>query len=118
MRSLTVPPKQQGRRQGSQVSAVLRDTRGSVTVEAALTMSVLVIVAAGIIAGVVAVASYLQAVHTAGAAARAHALGVSYSPPRGTVTISEGAGVATATVRIPTPLGAVGANAVFPMETQ
>ncbi len=86
--------------------------------EAALAISALVIVAAAIIAGVIAVAGYLQAVQSAGAAARAHALGVNYVPPRGTVSISEGEGVATATVRIPTPLGELAADAVFPIETQ
>ena len=46
------------------------------TIETALSLSALVTVAAAIVAGIATIAAYITAVDTAGAAARAHAIGV------------------------------------------
>ncbi|WP_408911799.1 hypothetical protein ACKFRJ_07380 [Corynebacterium kefirresidentii] len=58
------------------------DDDGSVTIEAALALSSLVLVAAGIVGAIATLASYIAAVDMAGAAARAHAIGVEYHPAR------------------------------------
>ena len=77
MRSATHRPKPRG-----SVLAHLTGERGSVTIEAALSLAVLVTVAAAIVAGISTMAAYVSAVDVAGAAARSHAIGVDYTPPR------------------------------------
>ena len=67
----------------------MNDT-GSVTIEAALALSSLVLVGALMVSGLVTLADYIAAVDAAGAAARAHAIGTEYTPPRGTVDIARG----------------------------
>lgn len=86
------------------------------TVETALSLSALVVVTAAIVGGIATVAAYITAVDVAGAAARAHALGVDYSAPRGTVEVTERAGLATAEATVPAPIGTMRATAVFPVE--
>lgn len=86
------------------------------TIEAALSLTVLVAVAAAIVSGIATMGAYIAAVDTAGAAARAHALGVDYTAPRGEVDVTVDKGLATATARIPAPVGAMTASAVFPVE--
>ncbi|WJY64934.1 hypothetical protein CAQUA_00970 [Corynebacterium aquatimens] len=90
--------------------------RGSVTIEAALALASLVIVAAAIIAGVSTMAAYLSAIDIAGAAARSHAIGVDYNPPRGAVVITQSDGMVTATARVPSPLRTMSAHASYPVE--
>lgn len=97
---------------------LLSNDRGSVTIEAALSLATLVIVAAAIVAGIATMASYISAVDIAGAAARSHAIGVEYSPPRGTVEVVEHAGVVTATARVASPLRTMSATASFPVESK
>ena len=53
------------------------------TVETALSLATLVAVAAAIVGGIATMSAYIAAVDTAGAAARAYALGVDYAAPRG-----------------------------------
>ncbi len=89
---------------------------GSVTIEAALALSSLVVVSALIVGVMATLATYLAAVDGAGAAARAHAIGEVYTPTRGTVTIVEEGGLVTATMSIPATIGEVNADAVFPVE--
>ena len=86
------------------------------TVETALSLAALVVVTAAIVGGIATVAAYVAAVDLAGAAARAYAIGVDYSAPRGEVAVSEHAGLATATASIPAPIGTMRATAVFPVE--
>ncbi|WJY96612.1 hypothetical protein [Corynebacterium fournieri] len=86
------------------------------TVETALSLAALVVVTAAIVGGIATVAAYVAAVDVAGAAARAYAIGVDYSAPRGEVAVSEHAGLATATASIPAPIGTMRATAVFPVE--
>lgn len=86
------------------------------TVETALSLAALVVVTAAIVGGIATVAAYVAAVDAAGAAARAYAIGVDYSAPRGEVAVSEHAGLATATASIPAPIGTMRATAVFPVE--
>ncbi|AGF71358.1 hypothetical protein [Corynebacterium halotolerans] len=92
------------------------DDRGSVTVEAALTLSSLVLVCALIVGAVATMAAHVAAVDAAGAAARAHAVGVEYRPARGRVQVSESAGTVTATAEVPAVFGTMRAEAVFPVE--
>lgn len=92
------------------------DDRGSVTVEAALSLSALVLVCALVVGAVATMAAHVAAVDAAGAAARAHAIGVDYAPPRGRVRVTEAAGTVTATAEIPAVLGTMRAEAVFPVE--
>lgn len=96
----------------------MRDDSGSVSIEAALALSSLVIVAAAILGGIATLAAHLTAVDTAGAAARAHAIGVDYVPPRGDieVAVDESGGLVTAEARVPAVLGMMSHTAVFPAE--
>ncbi|APT81691.1 hypothetical protein [Corynebacterium ammoniagenes] len=92
--------------------------RGSVTIEAALSLAVLMIVAAAIVGAIATMAAYISAVDIAGAAARAHAIGVEYQPPRSDIAlnISESAGLITVTAKVPGVIGQMSADAVFPAE--
>lgn len=92
--------------------------RGSVTIEAALSLSVLIIVAAAIVGAMATMAAYISAVDIAGAAARAHAIGVEYQPPRSDVSVSvgESAGLVTVTASVPGVIGTMSADAAFPAE--
>lgn len=96
----------------------LRDDRGSVTIEAALSLAVLVIVAAAIVAGIATMAAYVAAVDIAGAAARSHAIGVAFTPPRDdiTVTVAEDGDVVRVTARVPGAVMPMKATAAFPVE--
>ena len=96
----------------------LRDDRGSVTIEAALSLAVLVIVAAAIVAGIATMAAYVAAVDIAGAAARSHAIGVAFTPPRDdiTVTVAEEGDVVRVTARVPGAVMSMSATAAFPVE--
>ncbi|MEY8577122.1 hypothetical protein AALI21_02270 [Corynebacteriaceae bacterium 6-324] len=92
--------------------------RGSVTIEAALSLSVLIIVAAAIVGAMATMAAYISAVDIAGAAARAHAIGVEYQPPRSDISVSvgESAGLVTVTASVPGVIGTMRAEAAFPAE--
>ncbi|MCQ4621732.1 hypothetical protein KBX19_11005 [Corynebacterium sp. CCUG 71335] len=97
---------------------VLVADRGSVTIEAALSLSVLVTVAAAIVAGISTMASYITAVDVAGAAARSHAIGITYTPPRDgiSVTVTEDAEVVRVTAEVPATIRPMRATAVYPVE--
>lgn len=86
------------------------------TVETALSFATLVVVAAAVVGGIATVSAYITAVDIAGAAARAHALGVDYTAPRGEVALTESAGLATVTASVPAPIGTMRATAIFPVE--
>ncbi|MEO5304229.1 MULTISPECIES: hypothetical protein [unclassified Corynebacterium] len=92
------------------------DDAGSVTIEAALSLSALVIVAAGIVGGIATLSAHLAAVDAAGAAARSAAIGVDYHRDGVTVSLSESSGLITAEAAVPAPLGTMRAQAVFPAE--
>ena len=94
------------------------DDDGSVTIEAALALSSLVLVAAGIIGAIATMASYIAAVDMAGAAARSHAIGVEYQPARedARVSVRESEGLIRASVSVDAPIGTMSAEAVFPAE--
>ena len=96
----------------------LGNDEGSVTIEAALALSSLVIVAAAVFGAIATLAAYISAVDTAGAAARAHAIGVEFQPPRDTmnVYVGEEGGVVRATVGVKTMVGTLHAEALFPAE--
>ena len=98
------------------LAALLASDRGSVSVEAALGMSSLVIVLVALVGAIATLGSYLAAVDTAGAAARSLAIGLEFEPTRGTIATSEAGGLMTVTATIPAPLGEVSATAVFPQE--
>lgn len=86
------------------------------TIETALSLTVLITVTAAIMAGIATIAAYISAVDIAGAAARASAIGVDYSPPRGTVEIEHNAGLVTATAHVPAAVATMRASAIFPVE--
>lgn len=92
--------------------------RGSVTIETALSLSVLIIVAAAIVGAMATMAAYISAVDIAGAAARAHAIGVEYQPPRSdtSINVGESAGLVTVTASVPGIIGTMSADAAFPAE--
>lgn len=93
------------------------DNQGSVTVEAAVAVSCLVLVFSLIVGGLVTLARYLSAVDTAGAAARSHAIGTDYPVDElRSVEILEAEGIVTATVRVRTPVGKLEAVARYPKE--
>lgn len=99
-----------------QLIRILRNDTGSVTIEAALGLSSLVIVAAGAVAGVATMAAHLAAVDAAGAAARAHTIGEPFSSDGASVDVAEHGGLVTAQATVPAPLGSMKARAVFPAE--
>lgn len=86
------------------------------TIEAALSLSSLVIVAAVMVGAIASLASYVSAIDIAGAAARAHAIGTEYVPPRGSVEIVEEHGLVTATATVPAALREMRATAIYPTE--
>lgn len=94
----------------------LADDRGSVTLEAAFGLAGIVSVAGLVLAAMSALALYISAVDTAGAAARAHALGLPFTPQRGSVQISDDGAWATATVQVPAPFIDISASATYPLE--
>ncbi|WP_460490903.1 hypothetical protein, partial [Corynebacterium nasicanis] len=73
------------------------------TIETAFGIGSLVTVCGIIVAGIATMSAHLVAVDTAGAAARAYAIGLSYTPPRGEIRVSEHAGLATAEASVPSP---------------
>lgn len=95
---------------------LLKNDRGSVTIEAAIALSALVIVAAAIFAGMAALGARLSAIDIAGAAARSHAIGIDYQPPTGEVHITINDGLVTAEAKVNSPFGAMTAQAIFPQE--
>ncbi|MCF4005757.1 hypothetical protein L1O03_01000 [Corynebacterium uropygiale] len=86
------------------------------SIEAALALSSLVIVAAAFIAGLVTVGAQVAAVDAAAAAARAAAIGTTYQPPRGSVEVSSDGALVTARATVPGPLGTMSAEAIVPAE--
>lgn len=101
-----------------QFTQLWRNDRGSVTVEAAVALTVLVIIASASIAGLATMAAYLAAIDSAGAAARSAAIGVPYQPPAAAHQIrqySDGT-LVTIEVSVPAPLGTMSAQAIFPLE--
>lgn len=95
----------------------LGDDRGSVTIEAALSLTTLVIVCSVMVGAIATLAAQVAAIDAAGAAARSHAIGVSYAPPRGQIQITTTAGLVTATATVPAVFGNREATAVFPVES-
>lgn len=93
------------------------DDRGSVTIEAALALASLVIVAAAIIGAMATMAAKISSVDIAAAAARAHAVGLDYDPPQGTVSVEENSGLITVTAEVPAAIGTMSSTAIFPEET-
>lgn len=90
---------------------------GSVTVEAAVAISALVVVFAALVAGLITLAARVSAIDTAGAAARHYAIsGQRLEPERGRVSITESEGKVTATAEIPAPFGTMRAQAIYPVE--
>lgn len=95
----------------------LGDDRGSVTIEAALSLTTLMIVCAAMVGAIATLAAQVAAIDAAGAAARSHAIGISYAPPRGQVQVTTTAGLVTATATVPAVFGNREATAVFPVES-
>ncbi|AZA10168.1 hypothetical protein [Corynebacterium pseudopelargi] len=87
--------------------------RGSISIEAAIASSALLIFAAGLGAALVTIGAYIQAIDIAGAAARAHAIGQHYQPPRGSVSVEEASGLMVAKASVPAPFGTMRAEARF-----
>ncbi|MEZ2121812.1 hypothetical protein [Corynebacterium sp. CCM 9203] len=90
---------------------------GSVTIEAAISISALIVFCAVIAAGVVTLSAHVAAIDLAGAVARAHAVGKEIHPGPGTrIAVTEHAGTVTATVSVPAPFGVATARAFYPVE--
>lgn len=82
------------------------------TVEAAVASAALVAFFSAMVGALAYLAAYLAAVDTAGAAARAHAVGIELVEQRERVTVAEEGGVITVTATV----GPATARAVFPVE--
>lgn len=93
-----------------------RADEGSVTIEAAIASTALIVLLAGMLAGFVAVGAKLSAIDQAGAAARAKAIGTAFAPSRGEVVYREEGPLIVAEVTVPSPLGSMRAEAAFPKE--
>ncbi|WP_018340717.1 hypothetical protein [Corynebacterium caspium] len=101
-----------------QLVVPLRNSRGMVTVEAAIALGSLVTVGALLISGIGIMATTIAVTDAAGAAARSLAIGVDYHPPAHIQITQSQAGdflkvEATAPVVI---IGKVSASAYFPKE--
>ncbi|WBT09047.1 hypothetical protein PAB09_01490 [Corynebacterium sp. SCR221107] len=94
----------------------MADDAGMTTLEAAMAVSILVGVAAMIIAGIATLAAYIRVVDTAGAAARAHAIGEEFAPVGATVTVTVTGGMVEVTARDDSFLIPLSAQARFPQE--
>lgn len=94
----------------------LTNDRGSVTIEAALSLATLMVVAAGIVAAIATMAAHISAIDIAGAAARAHAIGVGFDPGTADVTVRESGGIVEVTARVPAAIGTAEATAAYPVE--
>ncbi|STC69453.1 hypothetical protein [Corynebacterium pilosum] len=94
----------------------LTNDRGSVTIEAALSLATLMVVAAGIVAAIATMAAHISAIDIAGAAARAHAIGVDFDPGTADVTVRESGGIVEVTARVPAAIGTAEATAAYPVE--
>lgn len=81
-----------------------------VSIETAFGIASLVAVTAAILAAMATLAAYI-------AAARSAAIGVEYTPARGTVEHAQSGGLHTVTARVPAPIGTMQAKAVFPHES-
>ncbi|AWB81098.1 hypothetical protein C3B44_01030 [Corynebacterium yudongzhengii] len=92
------------------------DDRGSVSIEAALALSSLVIVAAAIIGALATMGAHLAAIHAASAGARAYAIGTDYAPARGHIEVTTGTDTVTVTATVPAVFGDMTATAVAPLE--
>ena len=88
------------------------------TIESAIGLGALVGVCGLGVAGLATLAAYISAVDIAGAAARSHAIGVQYQPPRGEVSVSDDGSFATAVAIVPAPLHTMQAQVVFPVESR
>lgn len=95
---------------------MLRDERGSVTVEAALSLATLMFVAAAIVAACATMAAHISAANIAGAAARSHAIGVEYSADKAEIQVSESDGIVSVEVTLPAAIGKATAQAKYPVE--
>lgn len=94
----------------------LMDERGSVSIEAAIASTALLLLCAAMVAGLATLGAYVQAVDIAGAAARAYAIGETFEAPKGEVEISKSEGLVRSEARVPSPFGTMKATAVFPQE--
>ena len=93
------------------------DERGSVTIEAAISISALIVVCSLIAVGVATLAAHIAAIDLAGAVARGHAIGREpETAPDVRITVTENAGVVSVRVAVPAPLGVVTASAFHPVE--
>lgn len=92
------------------------DDEGSITVEAALSLTALLVVFIAMISALTSLGAYISAVDIAGAAARAHAIGVAYTPPKGDVSVAQSAGLVTITATVPAVVHDMSATAIFPKE--
>ncbi|AZA12276.1 hypothetical protein [Corynebacterium gerontici] len=94
----------------------LVDQRGSVSIEAAIASTALLLLCALMVAALATLAAYVQAVDIAGAAARAYAIGEAFEAPKGEVEISTSDGMIRSEARVPSPFGTMKASAQFPQE--
>lgn len=92
------------------------DDEGSVTIESAVGVAVLISVAALIVAALATLAAQIHAVSMAGAAARAYAIGEPFTPARGDVTVRTFDGWVEVESSVPAPFGPMHAEARFPVE--
>lgn len=95
----------------------MRDDAGSVSLESAIASAALLIFTSGLIGVMATFGAYIAAIDTAGAAARSHAIGVHYTPQRGSVEVTERGELVSVTVTMKAPFGSVHATATFPKES-
>lgn len=97
-------------------AAFLADDTGSVSVETAWGIGMLVVVAGIILSAMSAVGAQLTAIDQAGAAARSYAMGMNFTPEVGEIRFEESDGFTTAIATVPTVFGTMSAEVVFPTE--
>lgn len=97
---------------------MIRDDTGSVTLEAAMGIASLITVMMVAFAGLATVGAHIHATTTAGAAARAAAIGEdpAHVSDRATISVDRDSTWVHVRAEVPAPLGAATAQASFPVE--
>lgn len=86
------------------------------TIETAISLGAVFLVAAGAILGLFTAGCYLSAVDLAGAAARAASVGSTLTPPRGTAIVVPQGEWVEVTATVGSPFGPMKAHVKYPRE--
>lgn len=98
------------------IIAPLKNEGGVITIELAIGLAALILTLGMAVAALATMGAYISAVDIAGAAARAHAIGENFEPPRGNIEVAEHNGMVYIRATVPAPLGTMEAQAQYPVQ--